>query len=230
MKKGTCYHDVYKFIMDQSDSIAVHGSVYSPTFDRHIDHAWIETDTGYIWEPQTNKFYTKEEISLYQPIEHHRYTFDQVLAECVRTEHSGPWKPEQIDLNATIPNAPFTKPFPPFMSPRYFSMREDVPRYAYHVPDGKVAFGKKIKAYKIRETEAADQFRKGYKDFKYVWLSLAPVYKHTDAYIIDLTRLENNRMRFTGQVEGHLLHRGDISPDAVIGIRKAFGEIVYRDR
>lgn len=229
MIKGTCYVDVIKFAKRQPDSIVVHGSVYSDAYDKHIPHAWIETDTGYIWEPQSNSFLTKEEFQqIVDYIVHYKYTLEEAAINMFKMKHYGPWHHEKIDLTDTLPNAPFRKPFPPFMSPRYYSMREHVPRYAYHVPDGKVAFGKMIRAYKIREIEAADSFGKGYKDFKYVWLSVTPIYGYTSAYIIDLTRLENKRLRFTGQVEGHLLHKGDISPDAIIGARKASGEIVYR--
>jgi len=233
MKPGTCYVDVIKFTEVHPDSIIVHGEVYSPFYNDYIGHAWIITDAGYVWEPQTGRFFPPSEFNkLARPVEHNRYTYEEALKHMVRTEHYGPWIPKQLEhhIDDRLPLTPLAKPFPAFMSPKYVGTHERVPRYFYHVPDGKVKFGKTIKAYRISEPEYADSFGKGHKNFKYVWLSQSVIYGYTDAYIIDITRLWNKDLRFTGQVEGHLLHKGDILPDAVVGIRKASGEIVTRSR
>lgn len=132
-----------------------------------------------------------------------------------------------LDLNEKLPTTPRMEPRPPLYSPKWVALHEDVPRYVYHVPEGKVAFGKLIKAYKIQEPGFADSFGRGYKEYRYVWLSLTPIYV-SDAYVIDITRLRDEDLRFTGQVEGNLLHKGDIPASAVVAIRKAYGEIVER--
>ncbi len=133
--------------------------------------------------------------------------------------------PVNLNLDEILPATPQVKPLPPFYSPKWAALHENVPRYVYHVPDGKVAFGKAIEAYKIQEPESADTFGRGYRENEYVWLSLKPIYA-ADAYVIDVTRLNNADMRFTGQAEGNLLHRGDIPSSAVVAIRRKMGEIM----
>lgn len=95
-----------------------------------------------------------------------------------------------------------------------------IPRYVYHVPEGKADFGKVVKAYQIREIEAADSFGHGYKNERYVWLSLTAALGKNNTYIIDMSKLDNESLRFTGQVEGHLLHMGDIPAEAVVAIMR----------
>jgi len=104
---------------------------------------------------------------------------------------------------------------PPSMSPRMAQYHgEAVPRYFYHV--GKKTKRGDIKSYKIRETEAADSFGEGYAEREYVWLSQKPDLG-PDYFIIDITKLDNANLRFTGQIEGHLLHVGDIPAGAIVG-------------
>ena len=132
-----------------------------------------------------------------------------------------------LNLDEKLPPTPRVRPTPPFYSPKWIALHEYVPRYVYHVPEGKVAFGNVIKAYKIEELEYADTFGHGYKEYRYVWLSIKPIYV-SDAYVIDITRLRNEDLKFTGQAEGNLLHRGDIPASAVVAIRRAYGEVIEK--
>jgi hypothetical protein len=91
-----------------------------------------------------------------------------------------------------------------------------VSRYWYHLPRGRRTPVGALRAYTIRETEAADSFRGDYKNGKYIWLAHYPLYGK-GMYIIDITKLNNDDMRFTGQAEGHMLHRGDIPASAIVG-------------
>jgi hypothetical protein len=99
-------------------------------------------------------------------------------------------------------------------TPLAVALHQEIPRYWYHVGRGSKAEG--IPAYKIREIEAADTFGLDYFKYKYVWLSPTPRYG-PDAFIIDMTKLDNANLRFTGQTEGNLLHKGDIPPKAIVG-------------
>jgi hypothetical protein len=110
--------------------------------------------------------------------------------------------------------------------PGYFStpevaaaLGEKVARYWYHRQpdfDAEVGVGDDLRAYPIRQREAASSFGPGAGDWNYVWLSSSPIYSSETEYVVDLTRLENNDLRFTGQAEGHLLHHGDIPARAVV--------------
>ena len=92
-----------------------------------------------------------------------------------------------------------------------------VPRYWYHyrVP-GDLATGEGIDATRIREIEAADTFGTGYTKGEYIWLSPTPIRSLEDSLIIDISKLDNDSLRFTGQAEGNLLHRGNIPRTALV--------------
>ena len=137
---------------------------------------------------------------------------------------------KNIDLSEKLPIIPYTvgSERRTFYSPLYVRLYEEIPRYWYHVPDDKAQFGKQIKAYKIQEIGFADSFGKGYTEGEYVWLSPMSIYVG-DAYIIDITKLDNDAMRFTGQTEGNILYRGNISSSAIVGIRETDGVIVIKE-
>ena len=104
---------------------------------------------------------------------------------------------------------------PPFYSPAWVRYTgQKVPRYVYHV--GKETKSGGIASYPIREVEAADAFGKGYAGNRYVWLGQKPN-MGSDYFVVDLTKVRNANVRFTGQVEGNMLHVGDIPADAVVG-------------
>lgn len=104
---------------------------------------------------------------------------------------------------------------PPHGSPeRALFNCEDVPRFFWHYPRVKVKKGEGLKAYQIRELEAADHFGPGYKEGKYIWMSMKPWGERS--VVIDITKLDNGNLRFTGQTEGHMLHRGDIPESAIV--------------
>ena len=130
-------------------------------------------------------------------------------------------KAPTIDLDEKLtPRTPESRR-PPYGSPdSLLQIGDQVPRYMYHVPRGKAAFGKPVYAYPIREIEAADRFGPGYKEGTYVWLSRKPMLGTDNVYVIDLMRLNNDDLRDTGQVEGHFLHRGDIPAEAVVAIMR----------
>ena len=77
-------------------------------------------------------------------------------------------------------------------------------------PDGS------IKGYPLdrKERELEDLFAELSPD-GYVWLSLDPTYSGNDYLTIDSTKLDPRNLRYTGQSEGFILHRGSIPASAI---------------
>ena len=91
---GTCYEDALLFIIKEKEGYLVHGTVLSN--GKRIGHAWVETLAGYIWEPETKKFYNRKLFQAFtKAIEEQRYTPEQAFALARRTYHSGPWTEEE---------------------------------------------------------------------------------------------------------------------------------------
>jgi hypothetical protein len=108
---GTCYQDTWRFLIKEQEGHLVHGTVWSK--DKRIGHAWIETETGYIWEPETNRFYNKTAFSdIAAPVEDNRYTATEASIMAARSQNFGPWSNEERlnylkrKLPATIPSEP----------------------------------------------------------------------------------------------------------------------------
>jgi len=117
---GTCYQDAWRFVIKEGEGHLIHGTVWNG--DKRVGHAWVETETGYIWEPETKKFYTKLGFeSAAAPVEQHRYTPTEASVMAARTKNFGPWTDEEVAnyLKEKRPAVIPTKPSTP-------SPREDV--------------------------------------------------------------------------------------------------------
>jgi uncharacterized membrane protein (UPF0127 family) len=87
---GNCYADAWRFVIKEGEGELVHGTVYSG--NRRIAHAWVETSTGWIWEPQTRRYFTSLGFRHdYAPVEESRYTAEEAAIMAARTKHLGPW-------------------------------------------------------------------------------------------------------------------------------------------
>lgn len=94
VSSGTCYQDAWRFVIKEGEGYLVHGTVWSR--DKRIGHAWVETETGWIWEPETKKFYTKlgfENVAA--PVAQQRYTPTEAAIMAARTKHHGPWSEQE---------------------------------------------------------------------------------------------------------------------------------------
>ena len=61
-----------------------------------MGHAWVETDTGFIWEPQTKDFFRYSAWqAAAEPIEEQRYTVEEAAIMVARTGKHGPWTAEE---------------------------------------------------------------------------------------------------------------------------------------
>jgi len=91
---GTCYADAWRFVIREGEGTLVHGTVYSG--NRRIGHAWVETATGWIWEPETGKYFTDLGFRAnLAPIVESRYTAEEAAIMAARTKHFGPWTEQE---------------------------------------------------------------------------------------------------------------------------------------
>jgi len=95
---GTCYADAWRFVIREGEGELIHGTVYSE--NRRIGHAWVETSTGWIWEPETGRYFTRLGFrDAFAPIIESRYTAEEAAiytAEeaammAARIKNLGPW-------------------------------------------------------------------------------------------------------------------------------------------
>lgn len=92
--KGTCYEDAWRFLIKQEEGELVHGTVES--LGKRIGHAWVELDTGFIYEPQTARFFEPDVFKrAFSPVEDARYTVEEAAIMIARIGRHGPWIDEE---------------------------------------------------------------------------------------------------------------------------------------
>lgn len=92
--KGTCYEDAWRFLIKQEEGELVHGTVES--LGKRIGHAWVELDTGFIYEPQTARFFEPDVFKrAFSPVEDARYTVEEAAIMVARIGRHGPWSAEE---------------------------------------------------------------------------------------------------------------------------------------
>ena len=95
--QGRCYEDAWRFLIKEGEGKLVHGTVQ--TIDKRINHAWVETETGYIWEPESGEFMKRayfDEIA--KPEAEAEYTLEEAAIMVARTKNLGPWTMEERHL------------------------------------------------------------------------------------------------------------------------------------
>ncbi len=91
---GTCYEDAWRFFIKQEGGYLIHGTVISPI--KRTGHAWVETDAGFIWEPQTGDYFRYNAWqAAAEPIEEARYTPEEAAIMVARSGKHGPWTAEE---------------------------------------------------------------------------------------------------------------------------------------
>lgn len=91
---GTCYQDAWRFVIREGEGELVHGSVQ--TIGKRIDHAWVETETGYVWEPESREFMKEDHFyERAEPKVEARYTVEEAAVLVARTGNFGPWTKEE---------------------------------------------------------------------------------------------------------------------------------------
>jgi len=88
---GMCYREAYRFVLKEGDHL-IHGKITSPADKRVVNHAWVEFDTGWVWEPQTEKFMRKAEFEqFFEPKVEAKYTPKEAMGLALKSRHYGPW-------------------------------------------------------------------------------------------------------------------------------------------
>ncbi len=91
---GTCYADAWRFLIKEGEGELIHGTVYSD--GRRLGHAWIETSTGWIWEPETGRYFTRLGFrDAFAPKIERRYTAEEAAIMAARTKNLGPWSEQE---------------------------------------------------------------------------------------------------------------------------------------
>jgi len=87
---GTCYADAWRFLIKEEEGTLIHGTVFSG--GRRIGHAWVETSTGWVWEPETGRYFTRLGFrDTFAPEIESRYTAEEAAIMAARTKNLGPW-------------------------------------------------------------------------------------------------------------------------------------------
>ncbi|MDD4984935.1 MAG: DUF192 domain-containing protein [Dehalococcoidales bacterium] len=111
---GTCYADVWRFLINKGEGKLVHGTVYSG--NRRIGHAWVQSNKDFIWEPQTGRYFTNLGFRCdFAPIEESSFTPEEAAIMVARIRHFGPWTDEECSryLKDTSPAVIPEKPHQP---------------------------------------------------------------------------------------------------------------------
>ena len=91
-RAGRCYELAWKHIIHMEEGTLIHGEVWSPKLGRMIGHAWVETETGYIYEPESGQYFKKDWLyQTHKAKEFQRYTPEQAAIMAARTKNFGPW-------------------------------------------------------------------------------------------------------------------------------------------
>jgi uncharacterized membrane protein (UPF0127 family) len=91
---GTCYADAWRFLIKEGEGELIHGTVFSG--GRRLGHAWIETSTGWIWEPETGRYFTRLGFrDAFAPEIENRYTAEEAAIMAARTRNLGPWSKQE---------------------------------------------------------------------------------------------------------------------------------------
>jgi len=133
---GTCYADAWRFVIKEEEGNLVHGTVFSG--GRRMGHAWVETLTGWIWEPQTGWYFTNLGFrDSFAPDGETRYTAEQAAVMAARAKHLGPWTKQERQryLKEKSPAVIREQPRPP-KSKDKLEFLPDSPEYlAYTIDD-----------------------------------------------------------------------------------------------
>ena len=91
---GTCYADAWRFLIKEEEGELIHGTLFSG--GRRMGHAWVETSTGWVWEPETGRFFTRLGFeSSFAPVIESRYTPEEAAIMVARTNSLGPWSEQE---------------------------------------------------------------------------------------------------------------------------------------
>jgi uncharacterized membrane protein (UPF0127 family) len=134
---GTCYADAWRFLIKEEEGTLTHGTVFSG--GRRIGHAWVETSTGWVWEPETGRFFTRLGFrDTFAPEIVSRFTAEEAAIMAARTKNLGPWSEQERRqyLKRKSPSLIPTKPQQRQTKPDELEFLPDSPEFlAYTIDD-----------------------------------------------------------------------------------------------
>jgi len=87
---GTCYEDAWRFQM-KNGGVLVHGSIQVIEGAR-IKHAWVESTSDLVFEPQTRQVLTRGDFNRYfHPLVDNKYTLEEAVIRLAREGAHGAW-------------------------------------------------------------------------------------------------------------------------------------------
>lgn len=91
---GRCYELAGIYVLEGDDGLTlVHGSIQGFGNPR-LKHAWVELPSDCVWEPATNKKWSKRTFELvFNPVVDVKYDHPALARNTVLFEHWGPWDP-----------------------------------------------------------------------------------------------------------------------------------------
>ena len=100
-RTGLCYQLAYQFIFREKEGVLVHGQIYAGSPKHWMDHAWVETGTGFVYEPVGNEFFPKKAFyTAFRAKPQARFTPEKAMIALMRNNHYGPWvKANPTDLS-----------------------------------------------------------------------------------------------------------------------------------
>jgi len=136
-RAGRCYELALKHVLEQQEGTLIHGEVWNPKLGRMIGHAWVETETGYIYEPVSAQYFKKDWLyQTYKAKEFQRYTPEQAAIMAARTKNFGPWTEaerkafEEVEKGIAKSSASYLKEKPQKRTAYYIHYWEsDQPHY-----------------------------------------------------------------------------------------------------
>jgi len=132
---GTCYPDAARYVIKHEEGTLVHGTTIS--LGNRMGHAWVELPGGFIWEPYSGETIARERFQeLSDPIEHAKYSSEEVAVLTLKTRHFGPWTEKERTGNpgATV-----------------FTSSEIYPNYTLYVSTVRDESGKDVLESTFRE-------------------------------------------------------------------------------
>jgi len=92
--KGECFRLAAKYCWNRGEGELVHGTVLSG--GKRMKHAWVDLDTGHIWEPESQSYIPEDfwERS-FCPEDKVSYNPEEAAIMVARTRNFGPWTKEE---------------------------------------------------------------------------------------------------------------------------------------
>lgn len=94
-RQGKCYELAWRHAAFGEGTL-VHGELLNPRLGRMMDHAWVITQTGYVYEPVSDLYFEKDDLyKTFKLKELNTYTPTEARKMALVTKTYGPWTDEE---------------------------------------------------------------------------------------------------------------------------------------